>query len=174
MLNTFDEVVLMGGPITKWVSGEFMFILHPFVFPCIRNFSVDFTQQCLSTPEIDNAAASKATLPDDGLMLREILNSPTPTPLLSEWVKATLARRSWKEALVAASNVRISFYPDIPRGPDALGLEFIAPRSTIYRAVCERLETIERITDAIECFHGMANELAGEIQGKEAKWVLGE
>ena len=107
-------------------------------------------------------------------MLYEILNSPTPTPLLREWTKATLARHSWSDALVTAANVRILPYPDMPRGPDALGLEFIAPKFTIYRAVCERLETTERLTDAIECFHGMANELGREIRGKEATWVLGE
>ena len=76
--------------------------------------------------------------------------------------------------MVAAANVRVSFRPDMPHGPDAFVLEFIAPRFTIYRAVCERLEAIERMTDAAECFHGMANELAREIQGRKAEWVLGE
>ena len=67
-----------------------------------------------------------------------------------------------------------SLYTDIPFGPDALCLEFIAPRFTIYRAVSERLEAIERIIDATECFHEMANELVREIQDKEEKWVLGK
>ena len=107
-------------------------------------------------------------------MLHKTLNSPIPTPLLREWAKATLAKCSWKDALVATANVRISFYLDMPRGPDGPGLEFVAPRSTIYWAICERLEVIEHITDATECFHLMTNELAWETPGKEAKWVLGE
>ena len=40
--------------------------------------------------------------------------------------------------------------------------------------MCERLETVDRITDAIECFHEMENELVQQMQGEEAKWVLGE
>ena len=59
-------------------------------------------------------------------------------------------------------------------GPDALVLELFAPRFIIYRAVCERLEAIGRIMSATECFHGMEKELAREIRGKEATWVLGE
>ena len=169
MANTFDEDVYLSLPITGWISGEFTFTCW---FSCIRHFSADFTQQCLSTPEIGDDA-SKLTSHDNVPMLHETLNSPTPTPLLREWAKATLARCSWKDALVAAPNVRISFYPDIPLEPDGLCLEFIAPRFTIYRAICERLESIGRVTDATECFLGMTNELVWEIQGKEAKWVLG-
>ena len=40
--------------------------------------------------------------------------------------------------------------------------------------ICERLEKINHITDAIECFHMMGNELAQEVQGNEANWVHGE
>jgi hypothetical protein len=68
----------------------------------------------------------------------------------------------------------LSFHPDILHGPDALGLEFVAPKFTIYRALCERLERIKRITDATECFYAMANELAWEMQDEGAKWVLGK
>ena len=53
-------------------------------------------------------------------------------------------------------------------------LKFKVPRFTVYQAICERLETVDHITDAIECFHEMKIELAQQIQGKEAKWVLGE
>ena len=104
VVSTFDEEVHMSVPIIEWISGEFMFTC---LFPCIRNFSADFTQQCLSTPEIDNDAASKETSHDNVPMFHETLNSLTPTPLLREWAKATLARCSWKDALVAAANVRI-------------------------------------------------------------------
>jgi hypothetical protein len=55
-------------------------------------------------------------------------------------------------------------------------LKFNIPRLTIYRTLCEGLETVEGITDAIECFHQMENELPEETitQGEQAKWVLGE
>ena len=49
-------------------------------------------------------------------------------------------------------------------------------RFTIYCALCDHLEMTSRITDAIECFDQMNNELAGEtnIHGEQAKWALGE
>ena len=107
LVNNFDEEVYMSGPITEWISGEFTFTFTC-LFSCIRNFSAGFAQQCLSSAELNDAAASKA-------MLHETLNLPTPTPLLSEWEKATLAGRSWKGALIVAANVSISSYSGIPR-----------------------------------------------------------
>ena len=102
------------------------------------------------------------------------LNSPTPAPLLNEWAKATLARRSWKDALLVATSVSIFFCSGTPRGIHTLVVEFVVPRFTIYRAICERLETIHRITHASECFRQMVDELAREIQGEGAKWILGK
>ena len=62
----------------------------------------------------------------------------------------------------------------MPHGPDAL--KFIAPRFIIYRVTCERLEKIDRATDAIECFHEMMTELGGEVymSGPMTEWVSGE
>ena len=44
-----------------------------------------------------------------------------------------------------------------------------------YRIVCEGLETVEGVTDAIECFHQMTSELTEEsiMRGEQAEWVLG-
>ena len=59
---------------------------------------------------------------------------------------------------------------------DTDGLQFTLPRVTIYRAVCERLEAIERVTDAIECFDEMMSGLGGEVylSGPMTEWVSGE
>ena len=45
----------------------------------------------------------------------------------------------------------------------------------IYRAVCERLGMMDRITDAFECFHQMATELGGEMDlyDERSEWALG-
>jgi hypothetical protein len=37
----------------------------------------------------------------------------------------------------------------------------------IYWVVCERLEAIDRVTDAIECFHEMMSKLGGEVYMSE-------
>ena len=46
----------------------------------------------------------------------------------------------------------------------------------VYWALCDHLEMTDRITEAIECFHQMNSELAGEtnIHGEQAKWAVGE
>ncbi|KAF8550490.1 hypothetical protein OG21DRAFT_1513946 [Imleria badia] len=107
----------------------------------------DFTQRCLSARISEGETASNAA--PHG-------NTPTldPTPLLREWAKATLTRDSWKDALASAVN-------------------FTVPRVTIYRAICERLETIDRITDAFECVKQLTTELGGEnnLHGGCLEWI---
>ena len=46
----------------------------------------------------------------------------------------------------------------------------------IYRAICERLEMIDRILDASKCFLQMEHELTGEMatHRERAEWVVGE
>ena len=63
-----------------------------------------------------------------------------------------------------------------PRGIDTDGLQFTLPRVTIYRAVCERLEAIDRVRDAIECFHKMMSELGGDVSmsGLMTEWASSE
>lgn len=45
-----------------------------------------------------------------------------------------------------------------------------------YRILCEGLEMVEEIMDAIECFHQMRNELKEETitQGEHAEWFRGK
>jgi hypothetical protein len=56
------------------------------------------------------------------------------------------------------------------------GLQFSLPRVTVHRVICERLEAIDRLTDAIECFHEMTSKLGGEVDTSEpmTEWVSGE
>lgn len=46
----------------------------------------------------------------------------------------------------------------------------------IYRAICERLKTVDQVTDTITCLRHMISELAGEtdVHSEQVKWVLGE
>ncbi|KAF8555612.1 hypothetical protein OG21DRAFT_1483751 [Imleria badia] len=106
----------------------------------------DFTRRCLSVQESDSGAASKAVQHD---------NPPPPKPLLREWTRATLASRSWNDTLSTAAGS-------------------IAPRFTMYRAMCECLEAIDQISDATECFNQMVSELTVEADtdGEHARWAL--
>ncbi|KAF8552314.1 WD40 repeat-like protein [Imleria badia] len=75
-------------------------------------------------------------------------------PLLKAWAKAKLTRDPWEDVLASAVN-------------------FTVPRVTVYRAICERLETIDRITDAFECVKQLTTELGGEnhLHGEHLEWV---
>ncbi|KAF8120149.1 hypothetical protein EV363DRAFT_1374870 [Boletus edulis] len=103
----------------------------------ITKWVSDFTQQCLSTLEGDGHPVSNTDS-------RMIYTTSDTTSLLRVWAKATLVNSGWKEALVAAVN-------------------FVIPKFTIYQVVCERLETINRIMDAVECFHAMMSESGEKI-----------
>ncbi|KAG6372499.1 hypothetical protein JVT61DRAFT_7605 [Boletus reticuloceps] len=111
----------------------------------------DFAQQCLSTLENDGHATSIASQQADPSILHATVNLQAPTRLLGVWAKATLASSEWKDALAAA-------------------VDFVAPRFTIYEAVCEHLETIGRIRDAVECFYTMTSEF-GEKSEPMTEWV---
>ncbi|KAF8556914.1 hypothetical protein OG21DRAFT_1520796 [Imleria badia] len=83
---------------------------------------------------------------------RRGLDSPTHTQLLKERANPTLTDSSWKDALVTAAS-------------------FVVPRLAIYRALCERLEMLGRLADAVECFRQMVDEL-GEETNLYGEWVL--
>ena len=61
-----------------------------------------------------------------------------------------------------------------PRSADADVFQFSI--SAIYWAICDRLETIGRITDASECFNETTTELGGEtnMHGEVLQWASGE
>ena len=50
----------------------------------------------------------------------------------------------------------------------------MSPRFVIYQVICERLEAIDHVTDAVACFHEMSSELEQEMEGGEAGWILGK
>jgi hypothetical protein len=144
------------------------------LFSRIQAFPSDFTRRCLSAPESDGGAAAQH---NNAPTLHAALDLPSPTPLLTEWAKATLARTSWKDALIAAAGVSIFVWSSTLRGIDTLMvLQFTLPRITVYRVICERLEAIERVTDAIECFLEMMSEFGGEVYTSVpmTEWVSGE
>ena len=46
----------------------------------------------------------------------------------------------------------------------------------VYQVVCERLEMIDRVMDAVESFHQMTSELGREmnLHGEHSEWALGD
>ena len=101
LVNTYEEEVYTHGTVIEWISGELTFCLFAVAH---QPFASDFTQRYLSTPESDDHDLMTKTLGTNVAMPRT-----DPTPLLREWAKATLASRSWRDALVIAVNVSVSY-----------------------------------------------------------------
>ncbi|KAF8130750.1 hypothetical protein EV363DRAFT_1166494, partial [Boletus edulis] len=98
----------------------------------------------------------------------------TLPPLLREWAKAKLTHGSWKDALLSAVGVSISFCCPYELGIEIVGLQFAVSRVEI---VCEHLETIDRIVDAVECVHEMTSELGEEtlkLHDEYLAWAFSE
>ena len=147
-------------------SSGFQVSLISFIWVSCIQFRPDFTQRCLSTSE------------DNGHPAQHV-NAATlhaATPLLREWVKATLSYCSWNDALVTAVSVSISSCSVRFACSNSLALQFIAPRSVIYQAVCERLEAIDHIMDATKCFLQMTCKLGKQMHSHHdlCKWALRE
>ena len=97
LVDTYEKEVYTSGTIVEWISGELTFCLFAAAH---QPFVSDFTQRYLSNPEGG----------DDNLLTTTMAMFRTdPTPLLREWAKATLASRSWRDALVTAVDVSISY-----------------------------------------------------------------
>ena len=101
LINTHEEEVYTSGTIIEWISGELTFCLFT---GAPQPFVSDFTQRYLSTPESDDHNFLTITLGTNAATPRT-----DPTPILREWAKATLASRSWRDALVTAVDVSISY-----------------------------------------------------------------
>ena len=101
LVNTYEEEVYTSGTIIEWISGELTFSLF---VAAHQPFVSDFTQRYLSTPDSDDHNFLTTTLGTNAATPRI-----DPAPLLKEWAKATLASRSWRDALVVAVDVSISY-----------------------------------------------------------------
>ena len=101
LVNTYEEEVYASGTMIEWILGELTCCLFAAAH---QPFVSDFTQRYLSTPESDDHNLLTTTLATNAATPRT-----DPTLLLREWAKATLASRSWRDALVVAVDVSISY-----------------------------------------------------------------
>jgi len=105
MTKTFGKEVYTSKSVTNWVSGESS--LPGLLY--IRRISTDFTQRCLSTPGSEGDAVSRVAGYVNATTPRATRDSTIVTPLLRTWATTTLARVSWKDALITAVGVSITF-----------------------------------------------------------------
>ena len=85
-------------------NGSRVSLRFPLFAAVHQPFVSDFTQRYLSTPESDDQNFLTTTLGTNVATPRT-----DPTSFLKEWAKATLASRSWRDALATAVDVSISY-----------------------------------------------------------------
>ena len=138
---------------------------------------LDFTNRCVSTLEANGDEASKVEKYDEALAAFSIALSLIDSPsmsctLLIKWARLILVRGSANEALDAAATVRVS-QCILKLNVDFLLLQFQVPKSLIYQTICDVLEQDGRVTEVIQCFQKMQDDLPQETSMCTA-WELGE
>ena len=134
----------------------------------------DLTSRCALTLEVNGDEASKVEKYDEALAAYSTawsLSPSTPRILLSKWARLILVRGLANEALDVAAKVPSHNVPlmDV----DFLSLQFQLPKLLVYQAVCDILEQDGRLTEAIQCFQKMQNDLT-EDTCSYTTWEVGE
>ena len=133
----------------------------------------DFTNRCALTLEANGDGASKVKKYDDALAAYSTALSLSPSilrTLLVKWARLILVRGSANEALEAAAKVPSHNIPLIDF--DFLSLQFQIPKLPVYQVVCDVLQD-GRLTEAIQCFQEMQNDLTEDTSTYTA-WGVGE
>ncbi|KAG8220672.1 hypothetical protein J3R82DRAFT_2958 [Butyriboletus roseoflavus] len=150
---------------------------HAKRFPDLKHW-----QRCAEKLARFEDAAADAQRHDDAIIQYSAalsLNPARPQDFFIKRSKEFVAKWSWEDALDDTNHV-IILNPLSTWGYESVLTEWAKAKLTdgswrdALRTVggCELLETVDRVMDATECIHELANELAQEIEGKEGKWVL--
>ena len=134
----------------------------------------DFTNRCASTLEVNGDEALKVEKYDEALAAYSTALSLSPSTLrtlLTKWAKLILVIGSANEALDAAAKVPSHNVPLMDVG--FLLLQFQVPKLLVYRTVCDVLEQDSRLTEAVQCFQIMQNDLT-EDTSTYMVWEVGE
>ncbi|KAI9571644.1 hypothetical protein HD554DRAFT_1800783 [Boletus coccyginus] len=124
----------------------------------IIDWLAEFTHRCITTLERVGDGASNAGKWDEAVAAYSTALSlgPTiPNTIMIKWANMILKRGSAHEASGAATKFKV-------------------PRFVVYRVMCDILERDGRVTEAVECFRQMQNELAEDVgvHDERAEWRL--
>lgn len=91
-----------------------------------------------------------------------------------KWARIKSIRGSVDEVLSAAAKVQFSC--QFSMTSVLFSVQFKLPQFLIYRVVCEVLEENGRLTEAVECFRKMQNDLSDNsgAHGEHAQWEIGK
>ncbi|KAF8448832.1 WD40-repeat-containing domain protein [Boletus edulis BED1] len=122
----------------------------------IMNWLAEFTYRCASTLENTGNEALNALKHGKAIAAYSAalsLSQSTSSNLLIKWANTMLSCGTATGALGTAA-------------------KFKCPRFVVYRVICDVLERDDRITEGIECFRQMQDELGvdTDINGERARW----
>ncbi|KAF8548148.1 WD40 repeat-like protein [Imleria badia] len=124
----------------------------------ITNWLAEFTQRCVMLLERVGDEASNSGKPDEAATAYSTalsLSPSTPNNVLMKWATVMLIRGSSHDALNAAAKFKV-------------------PRFLAYRSICDILERDGYLTQAVECFRQMQNELQDDKSkhDERVQWEL--
>ncbi|KAI9461363.1 hypothetical protein HD554DRAFT_2041443 [Boletus coccyginus] len=125
----------------------------------IIDWLAEFTQRCVTALERIGDEASNAEKPDEAVIAYSAalsLGPTTPNVVLMKWASIMLIRGSADEASSAATKFKV-------------------PKFVVYRVICDILERDSRLTEAVEFFRQMQNEVPEDagVRDERAEWKLG-
>ncbi|KAI9571582.1 hypothetical protein HD554DRAFT_2036527 [Boletus coccyginus] len=118
----------------------------------------EFMHWCITALERIGDDASNAAKRDEAVAAYSTalsLGPSTPNAILTKWGDIILIHGSADEASSAATKFKV-------------------PRFVVYRVICDILERDGRLTEAVECFRRMQNELPEDmgVHDERAEWEL--
>ncbi|KAF8548436.1 hypothetical protein OG21DRAFT_1489393 [Imleria badia] len=122
----------------------------------IFDWLAEFTHQCVATLERVGDEASNAEKRNEAVAAYSAvlsLGPSNPNPVLMKWARMMLIGGSVQEALSVAAKFKL-------------------PKVVVYCVICDILEEDGRLTEAIECFQQMQNELPEDtgMQDERTQW----
>ncbi|KAF8557095.1 hypothetical protein OG21DRAFT_1495015, partial [Imleria badia] len=124
----------------------------------IVDWLAEFMHRCVMMLERVGDEESNTDKRDEALAAYSaalLLNPSNPKSVLTKWARMVLIGGSTDEALSAAAKFKL-------------------PRVVVYRVICDILEGDGRISEAIECFQRMNNELPEDtgMEDERAQWEV--
>jgi hypothetical protein len=162
--------------IMNWLEGA---CLRHFVLQYPQPLPSEFTNRCISWLRTigDDASSAENHLEAFSAYSAVLsLTSSSPDTVLVGWARMGLRSHSVDEILGSADKVRCGLHGHLEWLDSSRAIQFMFSKFHLYRAVYDILEGDDYVTEAIECFRKMKNDLLEETHALDDRpqWELGE
>jgi hypothetical protein len=176
IIDIMNEELKHNELIANWLEGD---SLSHFVGMSIHSLLSGFRNKCLSRLRVIGDDASIAENHVEAFSAYSAILSLTSSPLdtvLVGWARMGLRSHTVNEVLGSADKVRCGLHGRLEWLHTYRAIQFLSPKFRLYRAVCDVLQEDDRVTEAIEYFRKMKDDLLEETHALDDRpqWELGE